>query len=92
MANKARLRFQPIDHSYAARYGKMPDYDFTDRLKAGEPLEKVSALINSRLAAIWAEEKRHMNGRKHVVTGRTWVQSARFERKERVWKNYWLVV
>lgn len=57
MANKAKLRFQPIDYSYAKRFGKMPDYDFTDRLKAGEPLEKVSALINGRLAIFWAEEK-----------------------------------
>lgn len=57
MARRARLAFKPIDYAYQARYGKMPDYDFTDRLKAGEPLEKVSALINSRLAAIWAEEK-----------------------------------
>lgn len=57
MANKARLRFQPIDYSYAKRYGKMPDYDFTDRLKAGQSLEEVSALIESRMAGIWAEEK-----------------------------------
>lgn len=57
MANKARLRFQPIDYSYAERYGKMPDYDFTDRLKAGQSSEEVSALINGRLAEIWAEEK-----------------------------------
>lgn len=57
MANKARLRFQPIDYSYAERFGKMPDYDFTDRLKAGQSSEEVSALINGRLAEIWAEEK-----------------------------------
>lgn len=57
MAAKAKLYFKPIELSYAARFGKMPDYDFTDRLKAGEPLEKVSALINGRLAILWAEEK-----------------------------------
>ena len=57
MANKAKLRFQPIDYSYAKRYGIMPDYDFTNRLKAGQSLEEVDALINGRLAEIWAEEK-----------------------------------
>lgn len=57
MANKARLRFQPIDYSYAKRFGKMPDYDYTDRLKAGQSSEEVSALIESRMAGIWAEEK-----------------------------------
>lgn len=58
MARRARLYFQPIDYSYHARYGIMPDYDFTNRLKAGQPLEEVAALINGRLREIYEEEKR----------------------------------
>lgn len=57
MASRAKLTFKPVEYAYQARFGIMPDYDFTNRLKAGEPFEKVSALINGRLAAIWAEEK-----------------------------------
>lgn len=57
MARRAKLTFMPIDYAYSRRYGKMPDYDFTDRLKAGQPLEEVSALINSRMRAIWEEQK-----------------------------------
>lgn len=57
MAKRARLTFMPIDYAYQARYGIMPDYDFTRRLKAGQSLEEVSALIDSRMRAIWEEQK-----------------------------------
>lgn len=57
MANRAKLTFMPIDYAYQKRYGIMPDYDYTNRLKAGQPRDEVSALIDKRLAAIWAEEK-----------------------------------
>ncbi|MCX4324980.1 MAG: hypothetical protein OSJ59_18730 [Lachnospiraceae bacterium] len=57
MARRARLTFMPIDYAYQARYGKMPDYDFTDRLKAGQNEEEVSALIDSRMRKLWEESK-----------------------------------
>lgn len=57
MAKKAVLRFNPIEYAYQREYGKMPDYDYTDRLKAGQPLEEVSALIESRLAKVWEKMK-----------------------------------
>lgn len=73
MAKKAVLRFTPIEYAYQREYGKMPDYDYTDRLKAGQPLEEVSALIEKRLAKVWekmkeehekelAEERRRLRG------------------------------
>lgn len=58
MARRARLTFMPIDYAYQARYGKMPDYDFTDRLKAGQSREEVRALIDSRMWELWEESKR----------------------------------
>lgn len=57
MARRARLTFMPIDYAYQVRYGKMPDYDFTDRLKAGQSAEEVSALIDSRMRELWEESK-----------------------------------
>lgn len=57
MATRARLDFKPIDYAYQARYGIMPDYDFTNRLKAGYTREEVSELINGRLAEIWEQLK-----------------------------------
>lgn len=57
MAKKAVLRFMPIEYAYQREYGKMPDYDYTDRLKAGQPLNEVSALIESRLAKVWEKMK-----------------------------------
>lgn len=58
MARQARLTFMPIDYAYQRRYGKMPDYDFTDRLKSGQSLEEVSALIDGRMRELWEESKR----------------------------------
>lgn len=57
MAKKAVLCFKPIDYAYQREYGKMPDYDYTDRLKAGQPLEEVGALIESRMAKLWEKMK-----------------------------------
>ena len=57
MATHAKLDFKPIDYAYQDRYGIMPDYDFTNRLSAGHPLEEVSALVNGRLAEIWKQLK-----------------------------------
>lgn len=57
MATRARLDFKPIDYAYQARYGIMPDYDFTNRLRAGQPREEVDALVNGRLAEIWKQLK-----------------------------------
>lgn len=57
MSKKAVLRFKPIEYAYQREYGKMPDYDYTDRLKAGQPLEEVSALIESRMAKVWEKMK-----------------------------------
>ena len=62
MAKKARLVFMPIDYDYQAKYGKMPDYDFTDRLKAGEDSEEVAKLIFGRMDAILEEQKRIHEG------------------------------
>lgn len=53
MARKAVLRFPPIDYAYQSKYGKMPDYDYTDRLKAGQPQEEVSALVYGRMDRLW---------------------------------------
>ena len=57
MATRARLDFKPIDYAYQARYGIMPDYDYTNRLKAGQHLKEVDALVNGRLAEIWTQQK-----------------------------------
>ena len=57
MATRAKLDFKPIDYAYQSRYGIMPDYDFTNRLKAGHTREEVSELINGRLAEIWKQLK-----------------------------------
>ena len=57
MASKARLEFKPIDYAYQSQYGIMPDYDFTNRLKAGQSPAEVSALIEKRMADIWARMK-----------------------------------
>lgn len=58
MARRARLIFMPIDYAYQSRYGKMPDYDYTDRLKAGQDREEVRALIDSRMRELWEESRR----------------------------------
>lgn len=57
MARKAVLCFKPIDYAYQTEYGIMPDYDFTNRLKAGQPLEEVSALVNGRMEKLWERMK-----------------------------------
>lgn len=57
MAKFARLTFSPLEYDYQRRYGKFPDYDFTDRLAAGEDLEDVSRLVNGRMDALWEECK-----------------------------------
>lgn len=57
MAKKALLKFHPLDLAYCAVYGIMPDYDFTNRLKAGASAEEAGALINGRLEALWAQQK-----------------------------------
>lgn len=59
MAVKATLKgwFCDVDHEYSKRYGKYPDYDYTDRLAAGQSSETVSALINGRMHAIYTEIK-----------------------------------
>ena len=59
MAVKATLKgwFCDVDHEYAKRYGKYPDYDFTDRLAAGQDSDYVDALISSRMHAIYMEIK-----------------------------------
>lgn len=58
MAKRARLTFMPIDYAYQRRYGIMPDYDFTNRLKAGQGVTEVSALIESRMRELWEESRR----------------------------------
>ncbi len=58
MAKRARLTFMPIDYAYQARYGIMPDYDFTNRLKAGQGTAEVSGLIESRMRKLYEESKR----------------------------------
>lgn len=63
MARRARLILKPIDYAYQARYGKMPDYDFTDRLKAGQSVAEVSDLIESRMRKLY-EESRQEHERK----------------------------
>lgn len=57
MARRAVLRFMPIEYAYQKEYGIMPDYDYTNRLKAGESREKVSALIDSRMKKVWEKMK-----------------------------------
>lgn len=57
MANRARLDFKPIDYAYQRAYGIMPDYDFTNRLKAGQSPEEVSTLIEKRMAKLWDQMK-----------------------------------
>lgn len=59
MARNATLKgwFTDIDHEYARRFGKYPDYDYTDRLAAGQSSEAVSALINGRMHEIYMEKK-----------------------------------
>ena len=57
MAKKAVLRFTSIEYAYQREYGKMPDYDYTDRLQAGQPIKEVSALIESRMAKVWEKMK-----------------------------------
>lgn len=57
MARRARLDFKPIDYAYQREYGIMPDYDFTNRLKAGQSLAEVSALIEERMSSLWAHMK-----------------------------------
>ena len=58
MAKRARLTFMPIDYAYQARYGIMPDYDFTNRLKAGQGTAEVSALIDRRMRELYEESER----------------------------------
>lgn len=58
MASRARLTFMPIDYAYQRRYGIMPDYDFTNRLKAGQSTAEVSGLIESRMRKLYEESKR----------------------------------
>lgn len=65
MATKARLVFKPIDYAYQDTYGIMPDYDFTNRLKAGQPLEEVSALIEKRMAGLY-EQMRYEHDNKEM--------------------------
>lgn len=57
MARKAVLSFKTIDYAYQKEYGVMPDYDFTNRLKAGHTIEEVSALINGRMRKLWERMK-----------------------------------
>lgn len=58
MSRRALLSFKPIDYAYQARYGIMPDYDFTNRLKAGQGTAEVSALIERRMRELYEESKR----------------------------------
>lgn len=58
MPRRALLSFKPIDYAYQARYGIMPDYDFTNRLKAGQDEAEVSALIERRMLELYEESKR----------------------------------
>lgn len=57
MARKAVLHFPQIDYEYQRMYGKMPDYDYTDRLKAGQSREEVKALVYGRMDRIWERMK-----------------------------------
>lgn len=57
MAKRAVLSFPPIDYAYQREYGKMPDYDYTDRLKAGQSREEVSALVYGRMDRLWERMK-----------------------------------
>lgn len=57
MATHAKLVFKSIDYAYQDCYGIMPDYDYTNRLKAGQSREEVDALINGRLSDIWKQMK-----------------------------------
>lgn len=67
MARKARLRFKPIDYAYQARYGIMPDYDFTNRLKSGQSPEEAGALVNGRLDDIWRGMKYEHEHREELL-------------------------
>lgn len=73
MARKAVLRFTPIEYAYQKEYGIMPDYDHTSRLYRGEDPEKVSKLIEERMANVWAKMKaaheREINGGWETVSG-----------------------
>lgn len=57
MASKAVLHFPTIDYAYQRKYGKMPNYDYTDRLKAGQPQAEVSALVYGRMDRLWERMK-----------------------------------
>lgn len=35
----------------------MPDYNYTNRLKAGQDAEEAGRLINSRMDALWEERR-----------------------------------
>lgn len=74
MARRAKLAFMPIDYSYQRRYGIMPDYDHVRRLKAGQPPEEVSALIESRMRAIWEEEKKEHERQVAEEDERLWAE------------------
>ena len=74
MARRARLAFKPIDYAYQARYGKMPDYDFTDRLKAGQDAEEVSDLIDSRMLELWEESKREHERQEKEEEEKIWAE------------------
>lgn len=67
MATRARLCFKPIDYAYQRAYGKMPDYDFTDRLKSGQPLEEVSALIEKRMAELYKQMRYDHDHRQELL-------------------------
>lgn len=67
MATRARLCFKPIDYAYQRAYGIMPDYDFTNRLKAGQPLEEVSALIESRMAGLYKQMRYDYEHRQELL-------------------------
>lgn len=67
MATKAKLEFKQIDYAYQARYGIMPDYDFTNRLKAGGNPDAVEALVYGRLAKIWQEMKHEHEHREELL-------------------------
>lgn len=67
MARKARLEFKPIDYAYQKEYGIMPDYDFTNRLKAGQSPAEVSALIEERMSSLWARMKYEHEHRQELL-------------------------
>ena len=73
LAKRAKLYFKPIDYEYQKEYGIMPDYDHTNRLRAGGDPETVSKLIEERMAKVWAkmkaEHEREVNGVWEAVSG-----------------------